>query len=104
MRILGESATVWDLDFGWDVMVHRFVLVARSRGVPTIDGTNYFAELTRPEGNWHSHKTDAYHAIYVRMFEEAINLAYAVTPHGAYGQPTTTRELQTGSPPPHEVL
>ena len=48
---LGGSAPLWNLDLGWDVRVRRFVLMARSLGAPTTDGTQYFAELTRPEGS-----------------------------------------------------
>ena len=47
--IPGGSAALWNLDLGYDVMVRKFVFVARSLGIPTIDGTQYFAELTRPE-------------------------------------------------------
>ncbi len=63
--ILGGSAALWNLDLGYDVMVRKVVFVARSLGIPTIDGTQYFAELTRPEDDWHSHNTEANHAAYV---------------------------------------
>ena len=71
------------LGLGWDVMVHRIIRMARAQGIPTIDGAQYISALVRP-GNWHSTRTEANHDIYLRLFEDARNVAYAITPHGSY--------------------
>ncbi len=59
---------------------------ARALGVPAIDGVNYFADLERANDGWHSTKTDANHAIYTTLYEEARSVAYPIAPTAPTGQ------------------
>ena len=72
------------LGLGWDVMVHRIIRMARAQGIP--NGVQYFNALERPPGSWHSTRTEANHDIYLRLFEDARIVAFAITPHGSYSK------------------
>ena len=85
--VVGGNADIWGFGIGWDVMVQNIALMARSLGIPTIDGVNYFAGLERPQQQWYSTKTEANHAVYLKLYEDARNVVYAITPHGSYGAP-----------------
>ena len=81
---VGGSADRRVFGLGWDVMVRQIIRMARAQGIPTIDGVQYDSDLERPPGNWHSTRTEANHDIYLKLFEDARNVAYAITPHGPY--------------------
>ena len=83
-------------------MVQKNIRMARAQGIPTIDGVQYFNALERPPGNWHSIRTEANHDIYLRLFEDARNVAYAITPHGSYSKDREVplRHIVAGAVPP----
>ena len=87
---------------GWGVMVQQTIRMARALGIPTIDGVQYFNALERPPNIWHSTRTEANHDIYLRLFEDARNVAYAITPHGSYStdDEVPLRHVVAGAVPP----
>ena len=82
--ILGGTAALWGFDPRWDQMVQKAILICRHQGVQAIDGARCFVDMQRMPTGWHSAKTPENHEIYIRMFEDARSVAYAVTPHGSF--------------------
>ena len=78
--IIGAAADIWGFAIGWDAMVEKMVMMARSLGIPTIAGQRKFAEFEKEEDGWHSVKNDANQRKHLKMLEEVRNVAYAISP------------------------
>ena len=64
-------------------MVDKLIIIARSVGVPVINGERYFSLFAQDKDHCHSLKADANDAHYVTMFEHMINVAYAIVPRAS---------------------
>ena len=92
----------WGFDEHGDDMARTAVLLIRTSGIPTIDGTHYFRHMELQPHGWHVAKTDANAALMVTMIEEARNALYSVFPHGCYAKVlrlTSDDALLHGLPP-----
>ena len=98
-------------------MVDQIILIARSVGVPVINGERYFSLLTQDHDHCHSTKSDENDARCIMSFEVMINAAYAIVPRasdaallrrpehlptralGAAGTSPTGSPAKAGAPP-----
>ena len=80
-------------------MVTKFILVLRAQGILAIDGTAYYERMRKQPNGCHFLKTEQIYAIFMEMFAERRNTAWAITPHGSFAQIVSIEPPPQGGAP-----
>ena len=68
----------------WDAMCEEAVLIARSIGIPAITGERYLRHLELGNDKTHARQNENYNALFLAVFEDVRNAAYAIVPNGSF--------------------